>query len=51
MFASRVASLHEIDHGYTWLLRPNTQLDVSVGVGLSPVAPDFFVGFGVCRRF
>ena len=50
-FVTGAPSLHQVDHGYTWLLRPDTQLDVSLGIGLSPVAPDFFVGFGVCRRF
>jgi hypothetical protein len=49
--ASGHRPLHQVDHGYSWLPRPDTQLDVSVGLGLSPAAPDFFVGFGVSRRF
>jgi hypothetical protein len=43
--------LHSLDHGYTWLAGPDTQLDVSVGVGLSAAAPDFFVALGFSRRF
>lgn len=42
---------HSIDHGYTWLLGPDTQIDASLGVGLSAAAPDFFVGLGFSRRF
>jgi len=41
----------KMDNGYTWLVHGRTQLDVSIGVALSAVAPDFFVGMGVCRRF
>jgi len=44
-------TLHKLDHGYTWLVNPHTQLDASVGVGLSSAAPDFFVEIGYCRRF
>jgi hypothetical protein len=43
--------LHRIDHGYAWLPNPDTQLDVSLGLGLSAAAPDFFLGFGFSRRF
>jgi hypothetical protein len=50
-FASGGRPLHQVDHGYAWLPRPDTQLDVSVGVGLSSAAPDLFVAFGVSRRF
>jgi hypothetical protein len=42
---------HQVDHGYTWLPNPDTQLDVSVGFGLSSAAPDFFVAVGFSRRF
>jgi hypothetical protein len=42
---------HKLDHGYTWLVKGRTQLDVSIGWALSAVAPDFFVSIGVCRRF
>jgi len=43
--------LHSLDHGYQWLLGPTTQIDVSLGVGLSEAAPDFFVALGFSRRF
>ncbi len=43
-------ALHKLDHGYTWLLNPHTQLDASLGPGL-PRPPDFFVEVGFCRRF
>ena len=44
-------ALHKLDHGYTWVLDARTQLDASLGVALSPAAPDFFVGAGFCHRF
>jgi hypothetical protein len=50
-FATRSRPLHQVDNGYTWDPRPDTQLDVSFGIGLSPAAPAFFVGLGVSRRF
>ena len=43
--------LHQVDHGYTWLPNPDTQLDVSIGFGLSSAAPGFFVAVGFSRRF
>ena len=43
--------IHQLDHGYTWLVNARTQLDASLGVALSSAAPDFFVGVGWCRRF
>jgi len=43
--------LHQVDHGYTWLPNADTQLDVSIGFGLSSAAPDFFVAVGFSRRF
>jgi hypothetical protein len=49
--AEGLSPLHRIDHGYAWLPNPDTQLDVSLGVGLSATVPDFFVGFGFSRRF
>ncbi len=33
-------------NGYTYLARPNLQLDVHGGAGLSSSAPDFFIGGG-----
>lgn len=43
--------LHLVDHGYTWLPNADTQVDVSIGLGLSSAAPDFFVSVGFSRRF
>lgn len=43
--------VHQLDNGYTWDPRPDTQLDVSIGIGLSSAAPDLFVSLGVSRRF
>lgn len=42
---------HSFDGGFTYLLRPNLQLDLSSGVGLSSGADDWFVGAGVSFRF
>ena len=43
--------LHRVDHGYAWLPNPETQLDLSLGLGLSSAAPDFFIALGFSRRF
>lgn len=39
-----------LDGGFTYLLRPNLQLDLSAGAGLTDDAPDWFVGAGVSFR-
>ncbi len=49
--ASGQRPAQKMDNGYTWIVHGRTQLDVSIGVALSAIAPDFFVGMGVCRRF
>lgn len=41
---------HAFDGGVTYLLRPNLQLDLAAGVGLSDAASDWFVGLGVSFR-
>lgn len=41
---------HSFDSGVTYLLRPNLQLDLAAGVGLSDDAPDWFAGVGVSMR-
>ncbi len=41
---------HSFDGGFTYLLRPNLQLDLAGGVGLSDAADDWFVGLGVSVR-
>lgn len=43
--------VHSFDGGFTYLLRPNLQLDVSGGVGLTDTAADWFVGAGIAVRF
>ena len=50
-FSSGTRPFHQVDTGCTWLPRPDTQLDLSFGLGLSPAAPNFFVGVGISRRF
>lgn len=42
---------HSFDGGFTYLLRPNLQLDLASGVGLTDDAPDWFVGAGVSWRW
>ncbi|MFQ5526487.1 MAG: transporter [Thermoanaerobaculia bacterium] len=44
-------SSHSFDTGWTRLVRPNLQLDVAGGVGISDEAPDWFVGAGLSVRF
>jgi len=39
------------DGGVTYLLRPNLQLDLAVGVGLSSAAPDWITTLGISYRF
>jgi hypothetical protein len=39
-----------LDGGVTFLVRPNVQLDVFVGAGLSDAAPDWLAGAGVSFR-
>lgn len=41
---------HALDGGFTYLLRPNVQLDISGGVGLNDAADDWFVGAGLSFR-
>jgi hypothetical protein len=38
------------DGGFTWLVRPNLQLDLFAGAGLTDEAPDWFTGAGVSFR-
>jgi hypothetical protein len=40
-----------LDGGLTWLVRPNLQLDVAAGAGLTDDARDWFVGTGVSVRW
>ena len=44
-------AVHKLDHGYTWIVNPHTQLDAALGVGLSAAGPSFFAGLGFSRRF
>ena len=39
-----------LDGGVTFLIRPNVQLDVFVGAGISDAAPDWLAGAGVSFR-
>jgi hypothetical protein len=41
---------HLIDGGFTFLIRPNLQADISTGFGLNSSAADFFVGIGISWR-
>ena len=41
---------HLFDAGFTYLLKNNLQFDISGGFGLTPGAPDYFVGTGVSWR-
>lgn len=43
--------VHSFDGGFTFLLRPNVQLDVAGGVGLTDEADDWFVGVGLSARW
>jgi hypothetical protein len=43
-------SNHLADAGFTFLVRPNLQFDVSAGIGLNKTANDYFVGCGLSYR-
>ena len=45
------APVNRFDHGYIWNPGPRTQVDVSLGIVLSPAPTTFFVGAGFCHRF
>lgn len=44
-------SAHSFDGGFTYLVRPNLQLDIAGGFGLTRDAADWFIGTGVSVRF
>jgi hypothetical protein len=46
-----VGRTHYVDTGFTFGLTPNFQLDARGGVGLNGAAPDYFIGFGLVRRW
>ena len=48
--SDRGSPSHSIDGGFTFLLTETLQLDLAGGLGLSDVAPDWFVGAGVSFR-
>lgn len=39
-----------LDSGITYLLKPNLQLDLSGGIGLSDISPDYFINIGFSWR-
>jgi len=42
---------HRFDAGLTYLFNPNHQLDISGGLGLSKISPDYFLSLGYSFRF
>ncbi|HSN47858.1 MAG TPA: transporter [Flavobacterium sp.] len=42
---------HRFDLGLTYLLHPNHQLDISGGIGLSEISPDYYISLGYSFRF
>lgn len=42
---------HLLDTGFTYLISPNFQLDVSAGMGINDLAIDNFISFGFTYRF
>jgi hypothetical protein len=42
---------NQFDGGFTYLINPNQQLDISGGIGLSEVAPRYYVSLGYSFRF
>ena len=44
------APAHSLDGGTTWRIKPNLQIDLAGGLGLSDAADDWFLGVGVSLR-
>jgi len=44
------ADAHLLDAGFTYLVLPNFQLDISGGLGLNDAALDNFISFGLTYR-
>lgn len=42
---------NRFDAGFTYLINPNQQLDLSGGIGLSGISPNYFVSIGYSFRF
>jgi hypothetical protein len=42
---------HRFDAGLNYLFNPNHQLDVSAGVGLSKISPQYYIALGYSFRF
>ena len=47
---SGASDAHSFDGGFTYLVRPNVQLDIAGGVGLNSAADDWFLGIGISAR-
>lgn len=41
---------HRLDGGFTYLIARNIQADVSGGIGISDISPDYFIGAGISFR-
>lgn len=50
LFATEAENEHLADAGFTWLVLPNLQIDLSGGVGLNEAAGDFFISTGLSYR-
>jgi hypothetical protein len=50
IFATDAPNEHLADAGFTWLVLPNLQFDVSGGVGLNDAAGDYFISTGLSYR-
>jgi hypothetical protein len=51
LIAEKGNSGHLLDAGFTYLVLPNFQLDISGGLGLNENAADNFLSFGLTYRF
>lgn len=47
---ARGGDAHSVDGGFTYLLRPNVQLDISGGIGLNDAAENWFLSTGLSFR-
>jgi hypothetical protein len=50
LFATDAENEHLADAGFTWLVLPNLQFDLSGGMGLNEAANDFFISAGLSYR-
>ncbi|MBY0427111.1 MAG: transporter, partial [Cytophagales bacterium] len=50
-FNGTFANDHRVNGGFWYRVTPNNQFDISAGLGLNKISPEYYVGAGFCNRF